>query len=485
MNGRTKFGIRLRSAALVAGPMIVVAGLLSVGTVAAHGWHHYPRPSPTPTTTSAPTPTPTPTPTATPTPTPTPTPTATPTPTTLWVNGSGTATPPAGTSCSDPGYSTISSAVAAATSGDTIMVCPGTYNEAPAVTTSDLTIQATNPPWTWSGSSGACTASMSPPTSATIITPPTGYPDGLILSGNGITFRGFWVEGNSGGPGVTTYASDGYSGYRIQDDVFYNSVFGLYFNSGGTTQSKVQGNCFSDNDTGGSASGNGIYEDQGLSNAVISGNHFVDNSNSAIVIVGPNPPSNTVASNIDVSWNTSSGDGSLIAIFGTIGSTVSRNTVQNDTGAAVFFGTDTGLSIEKNVISGSGEGVYACGTNDTDVGAACTTAPNSNVDISGNELYHDGGSAPGGAVYVSLGSLTGSLITDNHAYGSSGDGIYLDSGGNTISGNRVLASSIYDCQDITTGSGTSGTDNTWHDNQGKTSNPYGLCRPLHRFHRHP
>jgi len=36
---------------------------------------------------------------------------------------------PPGTSCTDPGYSTVSAAVAAAISGDTIQVCPGTYVE--------------------------------------------------------------------------------------------------------------------------------------------------------------------------------------------------------------------------------------------------------------------------------------------------------------------------------------------------------------------
>src|SRR5687768_10946821 len=52
--------------------------------------------------------------------------------TTHWVNdddpnGGGYAPP--GTSCLNPGYATIGAAVGPAVSGDTIMVCAGTYTE--------------------------------------------------------------------------------------------------------------------------------------------------------------------------------------------------------------------------------------------------------------------------------------------------------------------------------------------------------------------
>ena len=49
--------------------------------------------------------------------------------TTHWVNDDELTPSPPGTSCADAGYTTISAAVSAAVSGDTIMVCPGTYTE--------------------------------------------------------------------------------------------------------------------------------------------------------------------------------------------------------------------------------------------------------------------------------------------------------------------------------------------------------------------
>jgi hypothetical protein len=54
-----------------------------------------------------------------------------------WVNDddpNGGGYSPPGTSCDDPGYSTIQDAVNAASPGDIIKVCPGTYNENVVIT---------------------------------------------------------------------------------------------------------------------------------------------------------------------------------------------------------------------------------------------------------------------------------------------------------------------------------------------------------------
>jgi hypothetical protein len=58
------------------------------------------------------------------------------TPVTRWVSNTIPSGSPPGTSCNNPGYSTISTALAAASPGDTVNVCAGTYPEQLAITKS-------------------------------------------------------------------------------------------------------------------------------------------------------------------------------------------------------------------------------------------------------------------------------------------------------------------------------------------------------------
>ncbi|GEM_PF-2274135 len=67
-------------------------------------------------------------------------------------------------------------------------------------------------------------------------------------------------------------------------------------------------------------------------------------------------------------------------------------------------------------------------------------------------------------------------IVDNDAedLGRWGIGI-TGAADNLIADNEVNGSGEFDCYDDTTGAGTSGTANTWNDNDGDTSSPPGLC----------
>src|SRR2546429_8836936 len=57
-----------------------------------------------------------------------------------WVDPAAASSPP-GTGClTSAGYNTIQAAVSAASSGDTIMVCAGTYPENVLITTPSLTL---------------------------------------------------------------------------------------------------------------------------------------------------------------------------------------------------------------------------------------------------------------------------------------------------------------------------------------------------------
>src|SRR5512144_3106942 len=75
---------------------------------------------------------------------------------TLWVNDDAASYVPPGTNCLQAGYATIQGAVDAASPGDTINVCDGTYDENVVILTDDLTVVST----------GGATATIIAPTTS-------------------------------------------------------------------------------------------------------------------------------------------------------------------------------------------------------------------------------------------------------------------------------------------------------------------------------
>ena len=59
------------------------------------------------------------------------------------------------------------------------------------------------------------------------------------------------------------------------------------------------------------------------------------------------------------------------------------------------------------------------------------------------------------------------------------DGLYFDSAstGNLVLGNNAFGNTEHDCHDDSNGTGTAGTANTWKANDGDTQNRPGLCDP--------
>ena len=93
---------------------------------------------------------------------------------TLWVNDDAVSYTPPGTSCQQAGYATIQAAVSAASPGDTIMVCPGTYDENVVILTNDLTVVSTD---------GAAVTIIAPAASAHVVE----------IRATGVTLKGFTI----------------------------------------------------------------------------------------------------------------------------------------------------------------------------------------------------------------------------------------------------------------------------------------------------
>ncbi|MFF2195763.1 hypothetical protein [Streptomyces sp. NPDC058157] len=365
--------------------------------------------------------------------------------------------------CPNATYTTIGAAVTAAAAGDTVHVCPGTYNELVEVNKANLTLEGeTTLP-------ADCDRFAAPdPAVDSVIeaTSPTG--EGIVnLREDGIRLQGFTVQNNQGsafgGYGVNTVVT--HSGYLVTGNVIQGNPAGMYYNSSGATQSEVTRNCVRLNNTGFTvqpAAGNGIYSDQGLDNALIDNNAFFQNRNGAITL---DKFQNTVR--VDVNHNVSHQDAALLNVFRSDSSVVADNQAVGNTSAAIFVGDDNhGLQVLRNTLQGGRDGVRS---------ATFSNVGSDQVLIANNTIR----SSTRDGISAGPNSLARSEISGNSVTGSGRDGALIeDTGGNAgnlVTRNTLRDSVRYDCDDLTTGTGTAGTANTWTANAAATSNPAALC----------
>lgn len=246
-------------------------------------------------------------------------------------------------------FSRIQTAIDEAPGGGTVAVSPGEYNE-------KLTIMK------------SLTLRGDPETRSTIIDAATDNGTAVVtLAADNVVFEGFTVRNRGNGPAVHTEAT--HSGYQICKNLLEDSVFGLYLHNEGTHQAVVTGNLFRNNNSPGSASGDGIYSDGGLVNALIEDNRFEGHKSAAIVLAGARQQNVTIAQNIL--------DNS-IAIFNADQLTIRDNvrtseTASKEAGVGIFIGGGTSnVTIEGNTLHGASYGIRI---------AKYSGYPNTNSDI--------------------------------------------------------------------------------------------------------
>jgi nitrous oxidase accessory protein NosD len=194
--------------------------------------------------------------------------------TTRWVNdddpNGGLYVPP-GTSCTDPGYMTISAAVAAASSGDIIQVCAGTYNESVRIT-QPLTLLGPNAGVSWDGVRGS---------EATVTWPVFNTFD--ITDGDDVTIDGFTINGGFIGIAVIVSSNN----LLIQSNITTGGLRALSLDAPGSNLSVLNNDLISNTRS--------LHVDGAYTNMVISGNRFSGPAaTTGIAFTGGTPP-NSIA----------------------------------------------------------------------------------------------------------------------------------------------------------------------------------------------
>ena len=295
---------------------------------------------------------------------------------TWYVSPTGPASGTSGGSCTNPSFNTISLAIAAASNGDTIQVCAGTYNEQVQITK----------PLTLKGAKAGVDARTRVTTNESIITN-SGGP--VQLMADNVVFDGFTVQGSTGtdpnfisGIWSNPSFSGTQGGFQILNNIVQNNISGIELDSScAASATVVKFNLIQNNNNPGPGSGTGLQDNFVLCNATIDSNKFVGNSSSGALLFGPPVTSN--GSNITVSNNEFSANGGAIALLGVSSSTISGNNIHNSVGPGGadidVFGGVSGLTVTcNNLASGPGRGIQV--EDPFSVGA------NSNVSVNNNNI---------------------------------------------------------------------------------------------------
>ncbi|HEY0099934.1 MAG TPA: thrombospondin type 3 repeat-containing protein [Pyrinomonadaceae bacterium] len=292
--------------------------------------------------------------------------------------------------CPFAAHTSITAAVAAASNGDQIDVCAGTYTETVTVN------KALNLRGAQAGVDARTRAV--PVTDESVLNSPGGS---FNITASNATVDGFTVQEGSAAPlanGITLAANR--SGHRIFNNIIRDNTFGLYLNSNGAIQSIVRFNRFEGNNRAGAASGNAIYSDQGASNVVINQNRFTGHTSAAMVFAG-------TQSNITVSSNQLVNDNSMV-FFNSSAIIITGNVVTGSQGSVIFIGGgNNGIVITCNAISGGAANTSAIRIPNFGSGT------NSNVTANFNNIE----TMPFG-IRIDTGQYTGTLNAENNYWGA-------------------------------------------------------------------
>jgi len=412
------------------------------------------------------------------------------------------------TTCSYPSQTTcntIQSAVTAASSGDVILVGPGTYSESVVINETGQNRDGLTLLGAQAGRD-ARIGRYEPRKESIVNATGTGNP-GITVNANFVVIDGFTITGDRAAipPAGILVGSQPYGYYwaQILNNILENSGTGVYLYRPGSDSvhrspyAVIEHDLFRDNTAGTGANvGFGIFS-SGATGPVITENAFTGNKAVAIVISG--------GDHAEVTNNTSEDDGAFVAYAGAIQSLFSHNrgkkfghkgvlpvvinqglnplTVYAD--AAVDIGPgNSHLVISDNDLE-KGESHISNGIAFTNTFPAAAAGPNPSynyyVTVKNNKIK---GFPENGIVADTQtdGTLIYSWILGNEVLDNGSDGISIqDSNYNISLFDNLVEGNLLDCHDATTGGvGTLGTQNIWLNDTGNSSNltgPPPLCTP--------
>ena len=369
-------------------------------------------------------------------------------------------------------FPAIQLAVTAASSGDTIKVCPGTYTETVEVRKPDLTILGAN-------AGRDATGGWRGPESIVQGTPDKIVPGVVQLWANDITWDGFTIRGvpfaRTNSPGM--YTSPDSSGYLVRDTIFEENGSGIHLGASGDQPTVVCRNRFTtNNEFEGPTGAFGIYSDERTREVLITSNLFEGHNGAAVFLADTDAERRDVL----IEHNKSVNDRTFASLFNSNRVRLTANDIQArliepDAGiddprraSAIFIGArNDDIVVQKNrVRSASGSGIHisdTSGQRDPDPG----TPPPANVIVRKNKVRNTQLSG----IEVSA-SGAGYQVLDNRSLANTLHGLHFtdNTSGGKVTGNTALDNKDLDCKDESIP-----LANDWTDNIGRTAAPDSIC----------
>ncbi len=316
-----------------------------------------------------------------------------PAPKVLWVSKAAIPSTQADTSCTKPGYNTVQAAVNAATTGETINLCAGTYAEQVQITKSVSIVGTGSPiitlPATPADSTTACDAAFDATVPAS-----EANEDGVAVCGAvNVTLQGVTVNASFAQPTANCATVTGYYGILVGGGATLNFISSAVTGAGAVPLNGCQGGI-------GIEAGSSTTTPVQVGHLNVLGSHIsgyqkngitVDGSGSsaaigATTVTGAGPTPVIAQNGIQIS------DGAIGHITGSTitgdecnypGSCGPNGLTQYGGAGFLFYAAAAGSGVSSSTISGNDEGIYYS----ADPAAGAPKAPG--VTIANDTLIND------------------------------------------------------------------------------------------------